>query len=131
MTETDRIPKQNSNLPYGDYRDEPKPTKVVCERSVSKRIIAPFVNKTGYLASIALENCRTVNSDRYTTICMLEVIDELRLFKNNRKRRIILRHDNASSQTAKQTNKFLNKENVELMSNPAYSLHLASCDFFS
>ncbi|GBP71135.1 hypothetical protein EVAR_37230_1 [Eumeta japonica] len=54
-----------------------------------------------------------------------KVIDELR--KNNRKSRIILHHDNASSHTAKMatTGKFLKEKNVELMSNPAYNLDLA------
>ncbi|GBP80553.1 hypothetical protein EVAR_39423_1 [Eumeta japonica] len=48
-----------------------------------------------------------MNSDCYTTICLLEVIDELH--KNNPKRRIILHHENDSSHKAKQTNKFLGK----------------------
>ncbi|GBP15986.1 hypothetical protein EVAR_94334_1 [Eumeta japonica] len=52
-----------------------------------------------------------------------EVIDKPR--KNNRKRRIILHHDNAISHMVKQTNKFMNEENVELMNNPAYSPDLA------
>ncbi|GBP04575.1 Mariner Mos1 transposase [Eumeta japonica] len=110
------------------YRDEPKPIKVERERSASKRIIATFLNKTGHLANFALENYRTVNSDRYTTICLPEVIDDLR--KNNRKRPIILHHDNASSHTAKHTNIFLKEKNVELMSELAYSPDLALCDFF-
>ncbi|GBP40023.1 hypothetical protein EVAR_19150_1 [Eumeta japonica] len=62
------------------------------ERSTSKRMIASFVNKTGHVATVALKNCRTVNSDLYTTIFLPEIIDELR--KNNRYRRIILHHDN-------------------------------------
>ncbi|GBP32348.1 hypothetical protein EVAR_25603_1 [Eumeta japonica] len=101
------------------YRDEPQSIKVAYERSASKRIIASFFNKTVNVAAVALENCCTVNSDLYTIICLLETIDELR--KNNRKRRIILHHDNASSHTAKQTNKCVNEKNVELMSNPSYS----------
>ncbi|GBP01913.1 Laminin subunit gamma-1 [Eumeta japonica] len=63
------------------YRGEPKPTKVARERSAPKRMIAPFLNKTGHVTTIGLENCYTVNSDWYTTICLPEVIDELR--KNN------------------------------------------------
>ncbi|GBP82425.1 hypothetical protein EVAR_51467_1 [Eumeta japonica] len=48
-----------------------------------------------------------------------EAIDKL--CRNNHKRRITLRHDNASSNATKQTNTFLNEKNVELMNNPAYS----------
>ncbi|GBP74427.1 Mariner Mos1 transposase [Eumeta japonica] len=69
-----------------------------------------------------------LNDDWCTTICLPKVIDELR--KNNRKRRIILHHDKASSHTAKQTNKCVKEKNVELMSNPAYSFDLALSDFF-
>ncbi|GBP70812.1 hypothetical protein EVAR_54325_1 [Eumeta japonica] len=41
--------------------------------------------------------------------------------KNSRKRRIILHHDNASSHTDKQANKFLKEKDVELVSNAAYN----------
>ncbi|GBO99583.1 hypothetical protein EVAR_729_1 [Eumeta japonica] len=104
--------KQRS--PVWVYRDVPKANKVVRERSASKRMIASFFDKKEHVTTIALENFRIVSSDWYTTICLLEVIDELR--KNNSKRRIILYHDNASSHAAKQTNKFLKEKNVELMS---------------
>ncbi|GBP84862.1 hypothetical protein EVAR_100621_1 [Eumeta japonica] len=90
---------------------------LVQERSVSKRIIASFYNKTGHVAIVALENCRTVNSDWYTTICLSEVIDKL--CKNNYKHRIILYHDNNINYTAKWTYKFLKEENLEHVRIPA------------
>ncbi|GBP47612.1 hypothetical protein EVAR_30326_1 [Eumeta japonica] len=89
-------------------------------------MIASFVNKTGHVATVALDNCPAVNSDWYTTIFLPEVIDKLG--KNKHKRRIISHHDNASSHTAKQTNTFLRKKNEELMSNLAYSPDLASSE---
>ncbi|GBP46587.1 hypothetical protein EVAR_95049_1 [Eumeta japonica] len=87
------------------YRNTPKSTKVPGERSATERIIAYFFNKTGHMATVALKNCRIVNSNWYTAICLPQVIAELR--ENNRERRIILHHDNTSSHTAKQTNRFL------------------------
>ncbi|GBP08481.1 Mariner Mos1 transposase [Eumeta japonica] len=72
---------------------------------------------------------RIIETDRhviYNEIRVSSVIEELR--KNNRKRQIILRHDNVSSHTAKQSNKFLKEENLELMSNSAYSSDLAPFD---
>ncbi|GBP72484.1 hypothetical protein EVAR_59298_1 [Eumeta japonica] len=83
------------------------------------------------MATVALENCRIVNSDWYTTICVPEVIDAL--CKNNRKLRTFLHHDNASSHTtySSVTNNFLKEKNVEPMSSLAYSPEIASCDFFS
>ena len=65
------------------------------------------------MATVALDDRKTVNADCYTTICLPEVIGEIR--KNNRKRRVILHHDNASSHTADLTTAFLSEEKVELM----------------
>ncbi|XP_076272294.1 histone-lysine N-methyltransferase SETMAR-like [Rhynchophorus ferrugineus] len=69
------------------------------------------------------ENRRTVNSDWYTTICLLEVFDEIR--KTNKRRRIV-HHYNAISQTKY----YLSTQNIELMGHPPYSPDLAPNDFF-
>ncbi|GBO99307.1 hypothetical protein EVAR_560_1 [Eumeta japonica] len=76
-------PKRKKQLTVCLYRDEPKPTKVACDRKASKRMNASFFNKTRHMATVALENCHTVNSHCYMIILLLAVIDELR--KNNRK----------------------------------------------
>lgn len=110
------------------FQNEPKPTKVVRSRSVAKKMIACFFNKTGHVATIALEDRRTVNAEWYTTICLPEVINELR--KSNRNRRIILHHDNASAHTARQTIDYLKQQNVELMTHCPYSPDLSPNDFF-
>jgi len=110
------------------FECEPNPTKVVRGRSAAKRMVASFFAKSGHVATVALKDRRTVNADWYTTICLPEVIDEFR--KNNRKRRIILHHDNASSHTAKRTIDYLKEKNLESMSHPPYSPDLAPCDFY-
>ncbi|KAG5308729.1 MOS1T transposase, partial [Pseudoatta argentina] len=79
------------------------------------------------VATVALENRRTVNTDWYTIICLPEVINELR--RTNRNRRIILHHDNASCYTARQTVDFLFSKNVELMTHCPYSPDLSPNDF--
>ncbi|GBP90119.1 hypothetical protein EVAR_87223_1 [Eumeta japonica] len=90
------------------HRDEPKPTKAAREQSASKRRITSLFDKAGHVATVALENCRTVNSDWYKTILLPEVIDKLR--KNNCKPGIVLHYDNVSSHAAKQTNTFLKEK---------------------
>jgi [histone H3]-lysine36 N-dimethyltransferase SETMAR len=110
------------------FQNEAKPTKVVRSRSVLKKMVASFFKITGHVATVALDDRKTVNADWYTTICLPEVIGEIR--KNNRKRRIILHHDNASAHTADLTTAFLSEEKVELMSHSPYSPDLAPCDFF-
>ncbi|GBP45175.1 Mariner Mos1 transposase [Eumeta japonica] len=119
-------PKTKQQSTIWIYRDEPKLSKVARERSASKRMIASFFNKTGHVANVTLENCRNVSSDWYTTIFWRKLLTNS---KNNRKRRMILSHDNASSHTAKQTNKFLKEKNVELKKNAVYSPDLGPCDF--
>ncbi|CAH1988838.1 unnamed protein product [Acanthoscelides obtectus] len=104
----DRLNSGNSKNVYSIVRGdeswiycEEKPTKVIRSRSVSKKMVATFVSKTGHIATVPLNEQRTVTADWYTTICLLKVITELR--KINPKRRIILQQDNASSHTAQKT----------------------------
>lgn len=65
------------------------------------KIIACFFGKTGHVAIIALEDGRTVNADWYNSICLPEVIAEIRK-KNDINRRTIGHDDNASAHTVRQ-----------------------------
>ena len=120
-------PKQNNSTPCV-FEDEPIPTKVVCGRSTLKRIVACFIGKTDHVAAVPLEHRRTVNSEWYTTICLPKVFVEIR--KTNKKRRIIIYHDNTSCHTSAQSSAFLTCQNVELMGHPQCSPDLAPNDFF-
>lgn len=111
------------------FEDEVKPTKVVRSRSVSKKMVASFMSKKGHVATIPLQERRTVTAEWYTSVCLPEVITELR--SGNSTRRVILHQDNASSHTARRTKDFLDQENVELMSHPPYSPDLSPNDFFT
>jgi len=110
------------------FQDESNPTKVVRARSTSKQMVACFFGKTGHVATVPMVERRTVNSEWYTTICLPEVFGEIR--KTNRRRRIILHHDNASSHTSAQTTAYLSTQHIELMGHPPYSPDLAPNDFF-
>ncbi|CAH2021083.1 unnamed protein product, partial [Acanthoscelides obtectus] len=103
--------------------------QVIRSRSVSKKMVTTFVSKAGHIATIPLNEQRTVTADWYTTICLRKVITELR--KINPERRIILHQDNASSHTAQKTRQYLREENVELLDHPAYSPDLSPNDFFT
>lgn len=110
------------------FQNEQNPTKVVRSRSVAKQMVACFFSRTGHVATVALENQKTVNSEWYTTICLPEVIGEMR--KNNAKRRIILHQDNASSHTSIRTREYLASQKLELTGHAPYSPDLAPNDFF-
>ena len=45
------------------FEPEPKSTKVLCERSTAKQIGTYFFRKTGHVATVSLEQRRTVNSE--------------------------------------------------------------------
>ncbi|CAH1987895.1 unnamed protein product [Acanthoscelides obtectus] len=92
-------------------------------------MVATFVSKAGHIATIPLNEQRTVTADCYTIICLPKVITELR--KINPERRIILHQDNASSHTTQKTRQNLTKENVELLEHPPYSPDLSPNDFFT
>ncbi|CAK1602587.1 unnamed protein product [Parnassius mnemosyne] len=92
-------------------------------------MVATFVFKTGHVTTIPLEGQRTDNTEWYASICLPQVVSELR--KENCNRRIILHHDNASSHTAHRTKEFLEQENIELLDHPPYSPDLSPNDFYT
>ncbi|CAH1978033.1 unnamed protein product [Acanthoscelides obtectus] len=98
------------------FQGEEKPTKVIRSRS-------------GHIATIPLNEQRTVTADWYTTIYLPKVITELR--KINPERRIILHQDNASTHTAQKQRQYLTEENVELLDRPPYGPDLSPNDFFT
>lgn len=110
------------------FQNENLPTKVIRGRSVGKRMVASFFRKNGHVATVPLEDRKTVNSDWYTTICLPKVFEELRV--TSRKRKIVLHHDNASSHTSALTRAYLENEKIDLMDHPPYSPDLAPCDFY-
>ncbi|CAH2017335.1 unnamed protein product [Acanthoscelides obtectus] len=102
------------------------PTKVIRSRSGSKKMVA---TKAGHIATIPVNEQRTVIADWYTSICLPKVITELR--KINPERRIILHQDNAGSHTAQKTRQYLTGENVQLLDHPPYSPDRSPNDFFT
>ena len=88
-------------------------------------MIASFVSKTGYVATVVVDSRRTVNADWCTNICLPDVITEL--WKNKTSHHIVLHHENANSYTARQTTEYLRQRKIELLDHPAYSPGLFNC----
>jgi histone-lysine N-methyltransferase SETMAR len=113
------------------FGSERPPTKVVRDKSTSKKMVAVFFRRKGPVAAIPLKERRTVNAEWYTTVCLPAVFERLK--KERPKaglRRILLHHDNAPAHTASRTITFLDATEVELIGHPPYSPDLAPCDFF-
>ena len=86
------------------FQDEPNPIKVA-----RVQMIACFFGKSGHVAIVLVEQR---NSERYTTICLPVVFQEIK--KTNRRRRITLHHDNVSSHTSAQTTAYVKKREVNV-----------------
>jgi histone-lysine N-methyltransferase SETMAR len=124
-------PEKKSQSQVWMFPDEERPTKVVRNRSVGKRMVATFLRRSGHLSTVTLGNRQTVNAEWYTTVCLPQVFSVLKQQRpKTALRGIFLHHDNASAHTAARTLDFLGKEGVQLLPHPAYSPDLAPCDFF-
>lgn len=110
---------------------EEPPVKLKRSRSSGKKMVATFFRRSGHVATIELEDRRTVNSDWYVSICLPRVFQEI---ENQRARTglrgLLLHHDNASAHTAVNTLDFLAGKGIQLLTHPPYSPDLAPCDFF-
>ncbi|CAH1960467.1 unnamed protein product [Acanthoscelides obtectus] len=89
------------------FQGEEKPTKLIRSRSVSRMMVATFVSKADHIATIPLNEQRTVTADWYTTICLPKTMQ------------------------AQKRRQYLTEENVELLDHPPYSPDLSPNDFFT
>ena len=71
-----------------ESKQQSNPTKIARLRNTSKQMIACFFGKTGHVAIVPLEQCKTVNSEWCTIICLPVVFQEKG--KTNRRRWITL-----------------------------------------
>ena len=117
-------PKVNSSRLYGCFKMSQIRQKLLAHKALPSKWL-PFF---GHVAIVSLEQCRKVNSEWCTTICLPDVFKEIR--KTNRQRWITLHHDNASSHTSAQATAFLSTKNIDLMSHPPHIPDLAPNHFF-
>ncbi|KAJ4435280.1 hypothetical protein ANN_30196 [Periplaneta americana] len=124
-------PETNRQSSVWFFPDEQPPIKVKRPRSVGKKMAATFFSISGHVATVMLENQRSVNAKWYTETCLP------RLFAKHQERRpwiglwgILLQHDNASAHTTNATISFLEKTYRKLFTYPTYSPNLVPRDFF-
>ena len=100
-------------------------------RSASKQMTACFFAKFGHVASVPLEDRKTVTVDWCVNHCMPKVFQAwcTRRLRTG-VRGLLLHHDNASAHIAAVTLDFLAASNVQLVAHPPYSPDLAPCDWF-
>ena len=113
------------------FPDENPPVKFNRNRSASKQMIACFSEKFSHVATIPLEDRKTVTADWCVNHSLRKI------FQAWCKRRsltgvcgLLLHHDNASAHTAAETLDFLAASDVQLVTHPPYSPDLVPCDLF-
>ena len=101
-------------------------------RSASKQMIACFFGKKiGHVATIPLEDRKTVTADWYVNHCLPKVFQAwCKRCPRMGVRGLLLHHDNASAHTAAVTLDFLAASDVQLVTHPPYSPDVAPCDWF-
>ena len=89
-------------------------------------MIACFFAKFGHVATIPLEDRKTVMADWYVNHCMPKVFQAWCTRRTQTGvRGLLLHHDNASAHSAAVTLDFLAASNVQLVTHPQYSPDLA------
>ena len=90
-------------------------SKVKRQRSVGKKMVATFFSTSGHLATVVLEDQRTVTAKWYRNLSPPQVFSKIQEKRpRTGLRGILLHHDNASSRTANATIAFLEKTPVKL-----------------
>ena len=104
-----------------------------CNRnwSTSKQMLACFFAKFGHVATVPLEDRKTVTDDWYVNLCMSKIFQAwCKRRPRTGVRGLLLLHDNSNAHTAAVTLDFLATNDVQLVTHPRYSPDLASCDWF-
>lgn len=113
------------------FPDDEPPTKVKRGRSVGKKMVATFFSASGHVATISLDDQKTVNAKWYIEVCLPTVFNNLKQKRpKTGLRGLFLHHDNASPHKAIVTKDFLKSTEIEELCHPPYSPDLAPCDFF-
>ena len=94
-------------------------------------MICSFFGKAEYIATIQLENQKTISSEWYVSQCIPKVLEKCcdRRPKTGT-RGLLWHHDNAPAHKAARTVDFLNSKGVQILPHLPYSPDLAPNDFF-
>ena len=113
------------------FPDENLPVKFKRNRCASKQIIACLFAKFGHVATIPLEDKKTVTADWYVNHCVPKIFQAwCKRRPRTGVRGLRLHHDNASVHTAAVTLDFVSAIDIQLVIRPPYSPDLAPCDWF-
>ena len=112
--------KQQSSVYF--LPGESPPVKFKSSRSTPKHTIAVFFAKSGHVASVLLQEKKTVSAEWYINICLSKVFEAwCARSPYNDTRGLLLNHDNASAHTAATTLDYLETNCVQLVTqNPEF-----------
>ena len=110
---------------------ENPPVKFKRNRSASKDMTACFFAKIGHVATILLEDTKTVTADWYVNHCLPKIFQAwCKRHPRTGVRGVLLHRDNAKLHTAAVTLDFLADNDVQRVTHPPYSPNSVPCDCF-
>ena len=108
------------------FPDENPPVKLNRNKNASKQMIPCFFAKFGHVATIPLEDRKTITADWYVNHCLPKIFQAWCKWRpRTGVRGRLHHHDNASVDTAAVTADFLAASDVQLVTHPPYSPDLA------
>ena len=111
------------------FLDENQPVKCKRNRRASQQMIACFFANFGRVATIPLEDRKTVTADWYVNHRLPKIFQAwCKRHPRTGVRGLLLHHDNASAHTAAVTLDFLAASDVQLVTHPPYSPDLVPYD---
>ncbi|KAI6650133.1 hypothetical protein LOD99_6215 [Oopsacas minuta] len=122
--------QRRCNNPHFPFPDDDPPQKLKSAQSGNKQIVASFISKTGYAATIPLVEQNTVTASWYLNICMPQVIEKWSILHPKAyPTSLQWHHNNASAHKAALTMDFFAENGIKLIPHPAYSPDLLPSDF--
>ena len=113
------------------FPDESPPPKHKRSRNAQKNMVACFFGKSSCIATILLEDTRTVTADWCVHHCLPKVLEVwCQRCPKTGHRGLFLHQDNASAHTAATAVDFLIESEVQLLPHPPYSPDLSPCALF-
>ena len=122
-------PKTKQQSEVWVFPDENPPVKFKRNRSASKQLIVCFFAKFGHVATIPLEDKKTITDDWYINRCLTEIFQACcKRHPRTGVRCLLLHHDNASMHTAAVTLDCLATNDIQLVTHSPFSPDLAPCE---
>ena len=114
--------EDNLNTQLWVFPGETPLVKFKRSKTFAKQMVTCFFSKSGHVATIPLEDRKTINSDWYINHCLPKVFEEwCKCHPHSGTQGSLLHNYNASAHIVAATLNFLTENSVNLVTHPPYS----------